>query len=182
MSKLRFSTAQQIIDAFPVLKEEFSSLELEAPPIEFIKSLMEGGQVRPALALCAFMLPRREAVGWLCQSLRKHGGEFNTKDVKLLDLAEDWHRAPAEKYRLAAMQAALSSGFRTAPSWAAAAAGWTGGSMTENADLPIPPPPHMTGQAVKIGHIVAFWGKVAKGREAKVSDVVANAIALALAD
>ena len=61
MKHLRFSTARQVIDAFPNLRGEFSG-NLELDPFAFIDSLIAQGNVRKAMAFCAFVLPRREAV------------------------------------------------------------------------------------------------------------------------
>lgn len=182
MAKLRFSTTQQIIDAFPVLREEFASSDLDSNPVDFAKGLVESSQHRQALAVCAFMLPRREAVGWLCDTLRQNGGELNKVDETLLKLAEDWVQSPAEKNRMAAMKAVMTSGFKTAPAWAAAAAAWSGGSMSDNPDLPAPPPAHLTGQAVKMGQLLAFWNAQIERRETRVGDTIDRAIAIAQSD
>lgn len=178
MTKLRFSTAQQIIDTYPVLRDEFQSAALDANPLEFIKGLVETMQGREALALCAFMLPRREAVAWLCQTLRQHAGKLNASDEHLLQLAEDWVLTPVEKNRNAALHAVMTSGFRTGPAWAAAAAGWSGGSMLEASEHPLPPPAHLTGQAVKMGLVLTFWSTHDEGRHTKVADTVGRAISI----
>ena len=58
MANLRFSTAQQIIDAFPVLKDEFKDAELHLHPLEYVQQMTSKGQIQQVLALCAFMLPK----------------------------------------------------------------------------------------------------------------------------
>lgn len=178
MTKLRFSTAQQIIDTYPILRDEFQSAALDANPLEFIKGLLDTQQGREALALCAFMLPRREAVAWLCQTLRQHGGTLNSSDENLLNLAEVWVQTPVEKNRNAALKAVMASGFRTGSAWAAAAAGWSGGSMLESSDHPLPPPAHLTGQAVKMGLVLTFWSTNDPGRNTKVAQTVSRAISI----
>ena len=70
MGSLRFSTAQQVVDAFPNLRDEIAMQGLDAEPFAFIENLLGTGQGRPALAFCAMLLPRRDAVQWLCQALR----------------------------------------------------------------------------------------------------------------
>ena len=176
MKNLRFSTTQQIIEAFPVLRDEFRSGELQSHPIEFVQRLLGTGQFREAFALCAFMLPRREAVRWLCENLREFGGNFPEEDEALLGLAEAWVQNPSEKSRGAALAAAMTSGFKTGPAWAAAAAGWSGGNIGIDPANPVPPPPHLTGQAVKAGFIISYWNVFGEKRDSRSVDAVKHAL------
>ena len=176
MTNLRFSTAQQVIEAFPVLKEEFESGNLQFHSIEFVHHLVEAGQIRQAFALCAFMLPRREAVSWLCENMRKFGGNFPEEDEALLGLAESWVQNPTEKNRGAALAAAMKSGFKTGPAWAAAAAGWSGGDIGNDPANPVPPPPHLTGQAVKTGFIISYWNVFGEKRDIRAKEAIKRAL------
>lgn len=176
MTNLRFSTAQQIIDAFPVLKDDFKSGELQSHPVEFVKRLAETGQLKQAFALCAFMLPRRDAVSWLCESLRKYGSNFPEDEEALLQLAEAWKQNPTEKNRTAALAAAMKSGFMTAPAWAAAAAGWSGGNIGIDPEKPVPPAPHLTGQAVKVGFTMGYWNIFGEKRDQRSAEAIERAL------
>jgi hypothetical protein len=178
MTNLRFSTAQQVIDAFPVLKEDFKGGNLQVQSIAFVQQLLEAGQISQAFALCAFMLPRREAAGWLCENLRKFGGSFREEDEALLGLAESWVQNPTEKSRGAALAAAMTSGFRTGPAWAAAAAGWSGGDIGNDPANPVPPPPHLTGQAVKTGFIISYWNVFGENRDVRAKEAIKRALDL----
>jgi hypothetical protein len=176
MTNLRFSTAQQVIDAFPVLKADFKGGNLQSNPIEFVQRLLGSGQLREAFALCAFMLPRRDAVRWLCENLRKFGGSFPADDEALLRLAESWVQNPSEKGRGAALAAAMASGFMTGPSWAAAAAGWSGGNIGNDPENPVPPPAHLTGQAVKSGFVICYWNLFGEKRDSRGAEAVKHAL------
>lgn len=178
MANLRFSTAQQIIDAFPVLKDEFKDAELHLHPFEYVRQMINKGQIQQALALCAFMLPKREAVQWLCESLRQSAAVFTENDEVLLKLAEDWAHNPSEKLRGAALSAAMNSGFLTGPAWAAAAAGWSGGDIGNDPANPAPPPPHLTGQAVKSAFTVAYWSLFGDDRGSQGTDAIKRALAM----
>jgi hypothetical protein len=178
MTNLRFSTAQQVIDAFPVLKEDFKGGNLQVQSIAFVQLLLEAGQILQAFALCAFMLPRREAVGWLCENLRKFDSNLPEEDDALLALAESWVQNPTEKNRGAALAAAMTSGFKTGPAWAAAAAGWSGGDIGIDPAKPVPPPPHLTGQAVKTGFIIGYWNVFGEKRDAHAKAAVRHALDL----
>ena len=180
MVNLRFSTAQQVIDAFPVLRDEFKDAELQLNPIEFVRQMINEGQTQQALALCAFMLPKREAVQWLCECLRQSAAVFTRNDEVLLKLAENWAHNPSEKRRGAALSAGMNSGFLTAPAWAAAAAGWSGGDIGNDPNNPVSPPPHLTGQAVKSAFTVAYWSLFGDDRDSQGTDAIKRALAMVL--
>jgi hypothetical protein len=151
MTKIRFSTAQQVIDAFPHTRDEFEGQPLGLAPIAFIQHLLQNKSEKKAITFCAFLLSRHDAVKWLCKSLRTAKASYAPKEESWLALSEEWAKAPTEAGRQAAFKAAMASGFRTAPAFAAAAAGWSGGNLSGNADNPVPPPAQLTGQAVKTG-------------------------------
>ncbi len=178
MTNLRFSTAQQVVDAFPILKDDFKEDDLQSHPVEFVRRLIAADKVQGALALCAFMLPRRDAVRWLCESLRKYGKDFSESEEAHLTLAENWVQNPVEKNRSANLNAAMTSGFKTAPAWAAAAAGWSGGNIGNDPEKPVPPPPHLTGQAVKVGFIMSYWNVFGDTRELRAAEAVRHALEL----
>jgi hypothetical protein len=151
VTNLRFSSAKQVVEAFPVLGEELVSANLALEPYAFIDERVRDGKAREALAFCALLLPRREAVHWLCQALRDTPPAATGNDETLLKLAEDWVRTPSEAARRAAMDAGMEDRQKGACAWAALAAGWSGGSLSPNHEQPVPPPAHLTGHAVKVG-------------------------------
>lgn len=179
MSKLRFSTAQQVVDAFAVLKAEIADDHLEMSPVTFVEQLAQSGRMGAALGFCALLLSRHDAVKWLCQSLRQLRVKYDSKDETLLSLAENWAQTPSEKTRQAAFKAAMASGFGTPTAWAAAATGWTGGSLSENQDFPVPPPAHMTGQAVKTSLLLALSEVPLKQRPEAMAKVLQQGLAYA---
>jgi len=149
INKLRFSTARQVIDAVPPLKTEFEGEALDLDPVAFVQSLVQGGKTVKALNFCSQLLSRHDATSWACWALRSLPVTWDAADQTLLSAAESWAVAPSEKGRLAAFKAARASSFRTAPAWAAAAAGFAGGNMAETEDRKVQAPPYLTGQAVK---------------------------------
>ena len=163
MTKIRFSTAQQVNDAFPHIRAEFDGQPLGHAPVAFIEHLLRNKEEMKAITFCAFLLSRHDAVKWLCKSLRAAKVSYAPKEEAWLALSEEWAKAPTEAVRQAAFQAAMASGFRTASSFAAAAAGWSGGSLSGTSDNPLPPPTQLTGQAVKTGLLLsAMEGPVAE--------------------
>jgi len=176
MTKIRFSTARQVIDAFPHTRAEFEGQPLGLAPIAFIQHLLQNKSEKKAVTFCAFLLSRHDAVKWLCKSLRTAKASYAPKEEAWLALSEEWARAPTEAGRQAAFKAAMASGFRTAPAFAAAAAGWSGGSLSGNADNPVPPPAQLTGQAVKTGLMLSAMD----GPIAEQADKMRSLVELAL--
>lgn len=176
MTKIRFSKSQQVIDAFPHVKDDFVGEPLDLAPVEFIQHLLHTKGEKKAITFCAFLLSRHDAVKWLCQSLRAAQKTYAPKDESLLTLSEDWARSPTESGRQAALTAAMTSGFRTAPAFAAAAASWSGGSLSSGPDNPVPPPAHLTGQAVKTGLLLCAMEAPIAEQQSKMRSMVELAL------
>jgi hypothetical protein len=178
MKHLRFSTARQVIDAFPNLRGEIPAYNLDLEPFGFIDSLVAQGSTRQAMAFCAFVLPRREAVLWLCQALRRQPQKPSGTDASLLVLVEEWVRKPVETARRVALDAGMDDALKGACAWAALAVGWSGGNLSNNAEQAVPPPQHLTGHAVNVGLTLLVANlPLAKQRD-KMEELVADAVAL----
>jgi hypothetical protein len=178
VAHLRFLTARQVIDAFPNLKGEITSPNLDMEPLAFVARLLEDGQPRQALAFCAFLLPRREAVQWLCQALRNEAQALAEADERLLRLAEEWVKTPVEQARRAALDGGMGDPLKGACAWAALAAGWCGGNLSSSAEQPVPPPAHLTGHAAMVG-MTLLVARYPMGQQVKkIEDLTGNAIAL----
>ena len=151
MTRLRFSSAQQVIDSFPSLVGELTLPTNGDEPFSYIDRLLKSQQQFQTLIFCAFLLPRKEAVQWLCRTIRSVPKPLAHKEEQLLKLAEDWVKSPTENARKAALNAGTDDLKDNAAAWAALAAGWSGGSLSSDAEHPLPPPTHLTGLAVKLG-------------------------------
>jgi hypothetical protein len=151
MTRLRFSSAEQVIETYPILSEDLTLPTNGDEPFTYIDRLLKSQQQHEVLAFCAFLLPRKEAVQWLCKAIRATSKELVDKDEKLLNQAEDWARTPNETARQKALQSGMGDTKESAAAWAALAAGWSGGSITNDVEHPLPPPAHLTGLAVKLG-------------------------------
>ena len=151
MARLRFSSAQQVIDAYPSLAVDLSSPTNGDDPFAYIDRLLKSAKPDEVFAFCAFLLPRLEAVAWLCKTIRSSSPLLTEKEEQLLSVAESWVKTPAEATRQKALQTGMNATRDIPSTWAALAAGWSGGSMTSNVENPVPPPAHLTGLAVKLG-------------------------------
>lgn len=111
--------------------------------------LLAADRTPDALRLIAHALPKREAVWWACMCARAVPAlEPNPTDAEALVAAELWVRRPDEASRRATMEIAQKGGFRSAESWAAVAAFWSGGSMSPEGQPEVLPAEHLTGVAV----------------------------------
>lgn len=127
-----------------------SSMLLElADAARGLDALLAAGRMADALRLIAHALPKREAVWWACMCARAVPAlEPNPLDAEALVAAELWVRRPDEPSRRGTMEVAQKGGFRSAESWAAVAAFWSGGSMSAEGQPEVLPPGHLTGVAV----------------------------------
>ena len=62
MPSLRFSTAAEVYEAFPTLRDEMAAAASEDPPVPFLEGLVATPTPEDAITFCAYLLPRREAV------------------------------------------------------------------------------------------------------------------------
>lgn len=134
-------------------------LELDAQAAALLKglpdavagldALVAAERMPDALRLIAHALPKREAVWWACMCARAVPAlDPNPLDAEALTAAELWVRRPDEASRRATMEIAQKGGFRSAESWAAVGAFWSGGNMSAEGQPEVLPPEHLTGVAV----------------------------------
>lgn len=154
MAHLRFTTARDLFEAFETAGDDIASPPSDAPSLDYLRSLMAAGDYQNAVGFCAYLLPRREAVWWACQSVRALGGLRNADEESSLQAAEAWVQEPEEDRRLAALDLGMR-GDREAPAtWAALAAAWTGGSMVPNEYNAAPAPPFATAKAARAAILI----------------------------
>src|SRR5690349_7123852 len=103
MASLRFATLRDLYEAFSTAQDDIQEEPNDLPLLAFLQSLKESQAWERAISLCAYMLPRREAVWWGCQSLRRMI-QLTPAEADLLAVAEAWVREPDEERRHAALQ------------------------------------------------------------------------------
>jgi hypothetical protein len=166
MARLRFETARDLVEAYPSAADELMLEPADVPSLEFLKALTEQPPIDKAIGFCAYLLPRREAVWWGCQSVRSLAAPIANEEATL-QAAENWVREPEDNRRLAALALGRQSHYRLSGTWMALAAGWAGGSMPPGAlagfegaapqasDAWLPVPPDHTAKAVRTGILIA---------------------------
>jgi hypothetical protein len=176
MSRIRFATIRALFESFPEALRNIGAEPTDESPVAFLKRLAAEGKPDHANSVCAYLLPRREAVWWGCQSARRLLGDQARSDTAELKAAEAWVREPTEENR----QAALDIGTRAASNepltWLALAAGWSSGTF---ASTPFPVPAHMTARAVYVALLICSRIANANERLVRLQTCIAEGIRLA---
>jgi hypothetical protein len=177
--RLRFSTARDLFEAFPVALEDMDARPSDRGSLEFVKDLMASRTPEDAITFSAYLLDKREAVWWGHQCLSAVPDKLAPEDVEMLALAENWVRHPDEPQRMAALDAGMASQRKTPGVWIALGAGWSGGSMMGPDTVPVPPPPHLTAKAVNAGVLGVLARVDRKARASTLGRFVDMAVRLA---
>jgi len=140
-------------EATPLVEDNKSSIEV-------VDTLADAELLSDAVKVLAHALSKPRAVWWASQVSRASfpEGTVPTDDEEIaLKASEDWVRKPEEDLRRAAMKIADDGGYKTAACLAAAAAGWSGGSMGSPEFDPAPPPENLTSIAVGSSIVLSVY-------------------------
>jgi hypothetical protein len=177
MSRVRFATTQALFDAFPDLYQRVEAKPTDAGPIIFLKSLVSAGKLDDAVAFCAYLLPRREAVWWACGCTRALVGDIPRDRATGLLAAEAWVYDPDEDHRKAALEVGMAGDGNNPSTWLALGAGWSSGSLFTL--VPAPVPPYMTARCTRIAVLLSAISLKADVRSARLKACIAEGIKLA---
>lgn len=156
MSKLRFSTAQEVFEAFPAARELIRATPTTEAPLAFLRSLAKAGDHKDAIGFCAFLMPRRETVWWALQCVQRMQLAGTPPDSGQ-KAAEAWVRDPTDETRRAALAIGEAGDHASLGTWVALAAGYSGGSMVATHALPCPP--DLTAKTARIA-VLAALGRI----------------------
>ena len=166
-SRIRFSTARSVFDAFPDLSYVAARPADDIDPLAHARALSASPRPSDTVLFISHLLPRREAVWWAAQCVRALLGAGATDEA--LGAAEVWVRTPEDDNRRAALSAANASDRRKPTTWLAFAAGWSGGSLLAADQKPLPPPSGACAMAANTAIMMA----VAAGDPRAVVDRIA---------
>ncbi|HET9903866.1 MAG TPA: hypothetical protein VFQ27_09230 [Xanthobacteraceae bacterium] len=152
MARLRFLTDRDLYEAFPTAAEEMDMEPTDQPSLAFVNALVSEGQLVKAVQFLSYLLPRREAVWWACQSVRLLAPQRSNAEDAALAAAENWVKEPEEERRLQALQCGIEGGRQSPSTWLALAAGWAGGIAMPG----VPFPPYQTPRAARAAIMLAF--------------------------
>jgi hypothetical protein len=165
-AKTPVSALQELCERAKVGDEAKALLTNESSTKEFIALLMEKELFKDALRMVAYLLPKREAVGWGCLCVRHVLPSPKDKPLPEVHVAaERWVSAPNEENRWAARQAADKEKPKSPSGLLAMAAFLAGPSMTPPNAPAAPPPGHITSELVAGAVVIA--GVVTEPQKAK---------------
>lgn len=164
---LRFNTDRALFEAFPTARKEVGVAPQDLDPPAVARDLVAGGKLYEAVTLCAYLLPRRDAIIWGCRSLRAFQSGSRSVTTPSLKAAEDWIDRSSEANQSAARQTGAAGDDNEPSTWMARAAGWSGGMLAPHLQTPVPP--HLTAVGVSVGlklglHYLRPEERLARGR------------------
>jgi hypothetical protein len=149
LGKTPVSPLRQLCDQAKVGDEGKALLTDEFSTKEFIALLVEKELFPDALRVVAYLLPKREAIGWGCLCVRHILASQKGKPLPDAQMAvERWVSAPQEENRWAAKEAADREEDKTLSGLLAMAGFFAGPSLAPPHLQPVPPPDHVTSEIV----------------------------------
>ncbi len=179
MSRIRFTTARSVFETFPELARKSTVAVTDDPAIVFLKNLSANQKFEEAVAFCAHLLPRREAVWWGCGSVRSFLHDIPQSRAAPLVAAETWVQDPTDVHRLRALQIGTRSDDSDCLTWLALGAGWAGGMLSTVPNPPVPVPQYLTARAIRVAVLLAVPHTAASERPGRKSACIAEGIRLA---
>ena len=149
VTKTPVSPMRQLCDRAKVGDESKTLLTDQFTPQQFLDLLVEKELFGDAIRVVAYLLPKRESVGWGCLCVRHILASRKGKPLPDVQVAvERWVSAPNEENRWAAKETADKEEDKTLSGLLALAAFFAGPSMAPPNVQPVPPPDHVTSEIV----------------------------------
>ena len=156
MHGVRFATVRDLYEAFPAARQDVGSEPSGTDSLLFLRDLVAKGGLAQAAVYCVYLLPRREAVWWGCETLRRLIPDQASKDQEALEAAEAWVFKPEEECRIEALEIGTRGDGRSPATWMALAAGWSGGNVVASEVGTAPAPADQTARALRAGLLIAL--------------------------
>lgn len=156
MAQIRFLTVRDLFDTFPSASGDVGAADDGMRSLDFIQTLARTREWQRAISFCAYLLPRRVAVAWACRSIRRMVGALQPDEERMLGFAEDWVEEPEEHRRRKALASGTMGDTRSPATWAALAAGWSGGNVVPDEMGSAPADPEQTAKAVRVALFIAL--------------------------
>lgn len=164
--------AADVASRFDASAEARALLTPSLEPAAFVGVLLERDLWSDAAGFVGQWLGRPDAVTWACLAARTSLGEAApAQERAALEAAERWLASRDEKDRRTAAEAAERAAYRSAPAMAAAAAGWTGGSLSAP-DLPAVAPPEGLAGKGAAGAVLMAGAAAAPDAPARLRELI----------
>lgn len=152
----RKPTIQELCETIELDDEGMELLTPEHSIGSFVQTLVANERFVDAVRLLAYAMPKPRAVQWAHEGIAKIGQKDRTvEDQNATQATGKWVAEAVETNRREALDAAEKLEFATAPACAAAAAGWSGGSMVGPDLDPIEPDGLLTARMASIAIQIA---------------------------
>ena len=155
MFQTRFVTTLALFETFPRSVTKIAAEPTEEPPTIFLKQLSAQHKFEDAVAFCAYLLPRREAVWWGCRCVRALLRDIAASRARPINAAEAWVYDPSDENRRTALEVGKQGDNNDPLSWLALAAGWSGGALLAHPQFVVPVPAYMTPRAARIAILLS---------------------------
>lgn len=148
--KIKAKQANELLAHFELSEEGADCADQAAlPPADFLNLLLEKNLYFDAVKLLAHALPQRESIWWSCLAAKSSiNNDTPAADQAALSAAEQWAITPSEESRQLSKLWSEKTKQKSAASWAATAAFWSGGSMAKPGEPEVSPPPYLYAHAV----------------------------------
>jgi hypothetical protein len=179
MGQLRFSTVQDLFQAFPMARHDVGAADADQPSLDFLQAATGARNWHKAVSFCAYLLPRRVSVAWGCRSLRRMFDRFDASDSRALDFVESWVRHSDEQSRNKALAIGHANDPEQPATWLALAAGWSGGSVVPAEFAPVEAKPDQTARAVRAALLIGVCRLPRESRDGIMTACLEDGIQLA---
>jgi hypothetical protein len=118
-------------------------------PRDLLDRLLAKGLAYDAARLVVRALPKPYCVAWTCECIRSESTRrpLGPVETACLESAEAWLRGDVDEARRLAADRAAAANYETPSAWVAAAAGWSGGSLSPRGYAVVEPAAHLTADA-----------------------------------
>jgi len=166
-TKIKQANALAICQGLELDEQAAVLLQNNPTTADYLYQLIDLKLYPDAVRFLAHALPKREATWWACLCARKGlTDKTPVNEIKAIELAEAWVYKPTEDNRKLTLPAADATGYKTAASWAAIAAFWSGDDISPVPEAVIPPDEKLFAKAV----VGAVMLAATQGEASQVND------------
>ncbi|MCX7069324.1 MAG: hypothetical protein NTW85_16765 [Methylococcales bacterium] len=165
--KIKQMNADAIAQGIKFDEQAIALLQDNPTTVDYLNQLIALKLYPDAVRFLAHALPKREATWWACLCARNTlTDKTPASEIKAIELAEAWVYKPIEDTCKPTLAAAEATEYKTAASWAAIAAFWSGDDISPTPHAVIPPTEKLYAKAV-IGAVMlaATQGEASKVNE-----------------